>query len=72
MKAKCLVKRLENETKKLKTSKESSPHIDVGTLDSPSSMIGQGALDTEKIKLVVLDKACEMLSRPRDFRNPIK
>jgi len=72
MKAKCLVKRFENETKKLMASKESSPHIVVGTPDSISCMIGQGALDNENIKLVVLDKAGERLSRPRDFCNPIK
>ncbi|KAK2723400.1 hypothetical protein QYM36_001911, partial [Artemia franciscana] len=69
---KCLVKRFENETKKLMASKESSPHIVVGTPDSISCMIGQGALDNENIKLIVLDKAGERLSRPRDFCNPIK
>ncbi|KAK2708423.1 hypothetical protein QYM36_014140 [Artemia franciscana] len=62
MHAKCLVTRLENETKNLKTYNESSPHIVVGTPDI-FCIIGQGALDNENIKL---------LSRTRDFRNPIK
>ncbi|KAK2701389.1 hypothetical protein QYM36_019956, partial [Artemia franciscana] len=57
MKAKFLVTRLKNETKKLKTSKESGPYTVVGTQDSISCMIGQGALDTKNIKLAVLDKA---------------